>query len=375
MVFIGILVPIIIMGLVGIYIHNFIRRILELIIKDNNIKYKRKINFILTLVIMVPAFYLFGIWSLVILHVFFISILIDCLYFVVNRILRKKNRIFEKIYKSGVISFTVVTLLLGYGYMNMQNVIETNYNIYTDKNIRDDGYKIAFISDLHYGLNMNGQKLNEYCNEIEKKKPDMVILGGDIVDESTTLVEMQEAFNILSQIKSTYGTFYVYGNHDKSIYSLKHNYSVEQLDEAINNSGITILADNSFNINDEITITGRKDRTFDGVSVRKSAQELADDTNIDENKYNILADHQPREFEELSNAGYDIMLSGHTHGGQIWPGGLFIKTFMKDTLNYGHTKNNNMDIIVSSGIAGWGYPIRTEKHCEYVVVNIVKDDI
>ena len=168
MVFIGILVPIIIMGLVGIYIHNFIRRILELIIKDNNIKYKRKINFILTLVIMVPAFYLFGIWSLVILHVFFISILIDCLYFVVNRILRKKNRIFEKIYKSGVISFTVVTLLLGYGYMNMQNVIETNYNIYTDKNIRDDGYKIAFISDLHYGLNMNGQKLIGYCNEIEK---------------------------------------------------------------------------------------------------------------------------------------------------------------------------------------------------------------
>ena len=272
-----------------------------------------------------------------------------------------------------MISFIVVILLLIYGYINMQQVIGTNYTINTYKNIRNQGYKVAFISDLHYGLNMNGQKLKEYCDEIEEQKPDMVVLGGDIVDESTTLEEMNEAFTILSQIKSSYGTFYVYGNHDKAIYSSNNNYTVEQLNQAINNSGIVILEDDSFSINDEITITGRKDRAFNGEAVRKSSQKLAEDTNIDKNKYNILVDHQPKELDESSEAGYDLMLSGHTHGGQIWPGGLFIKTFIKDTVNYGHANKNNMDIIVSSGIAGWGYAIRTEKHCEYVIVDIIKD--
>ena len=370
MILIGIVVPIIIMVLAGIYIYHFIGRILSIIIIDKNYKHKKIINIIATLIILIPALYVFGVWALVVLHLFFISIIVDLIYFFICRISRNQHKIFEKIYKSGIISVMIVTLLLSYGYINMHKVVQTDYTVYTDKSIRSKGYKIAFISDLHFGLNMNGKELKEYCNNIQAQNPDMLVLGGDIVDEKTTLLEMQEAFKILSQVKSTYGTFYVYGNHDKSTYSSKPYFTEEELNEAINDSGIIILADDAFNINDEITITGRKDRSISGDTVRKSADKLAEDTDMNEGQYNILADHQPRELDEVGRAGYDIILSGHTHAGQIWPGGFVIKAFMKDTVCYGHVKNNNMDIIVSSGMAGWGYPLRTEKHCEYVIVDI-----
>ena len=85
----------------------------------------------------------------------------------------------------------------------------------------------------------------------------------------------------------------------------------------------------------------------------------------------IVLDHQPSEYKKAENTGCDMILSGHTHAGQIWPVGLFASLFHFDELNYGEQKQGNLDAIVTSGIAGWGYPIRTEKHSEYVVVNLI----
>ena len=76
-------------------------------------------------------------------------------------------------------------------------------------------------------------------------------------------------------------------------------------------------------------------------------------------------------YKKAENTGCDMILSGHTHAGQIWPVGLFASLFHFDELNYGEQKQGNLDAIVTSGIAGWGYPIRTEKHSEYVVVNLI----
>lgn len=67
------------------------------------------------------------------------------------------------------------------------------------------------------------------------------------------------------------------------------------------------------------------------------------------------------------------MVSGHTHFGQIWPLGHLMNLFKINEMNYGYERVGNMDIIVSSGMGGWGYPIRTEKKCEYLIINIVKE--
>ena len=77
-------------------------------------------------------------------------------------------------------------------FYNIQHVVRQPYTIATQKNIRDEGYTLAFLSDVHYGLTVNGDELQRYANAIAEEQPDLVLLGGDIVDESTTLEEMQQ---------------------------------------------------------------------------------------------------------------------------------------------------------------------------------------
>ena len=85
------------------------------------------------------------------------------------------------------------------------------------------------MSDLHYGVSMNDNNLQNVVNRISAEQADIVVLDGDIVDENTTSEQMQSAFRILGQADSTYGVYYVYGNHDKNNYAAKPNYSAEEM--------------------------------------------------------------------------------------------------------------------------------------------------
>ena len=86
-----------------------------------------------------------------------------------------------------------------------------------------------------------------------------------------------------------------------------------------------------------------------------------------------MFDHQPSDYKNVKKSGCDIILSGHIHAGQIWPAGLFASLFHFDELNYGKLQQDNFNAVVTSGIAGWEYPIRTEKHSEYVILNILPE--
>ena len=283
-----------------------------------------------------------------------------------------------------ILPFFLTALILLYGYLNTQVIVRTEYQVATQKNIRPEGYTIAFLSDLHIGTTMKPEKLERICKKIEENDPDFVILGGDIADESSSLEEVEQTFRILSEIDSEFGTFYVYGNHDKGFYDSACAFTPEQLEDSIRDCGITILEDETVMLNGELTLSGRRDRTeaaHAGVK-RASAAKLAGEWRRDaEDKetaameaecYHIIVDHQPRGMEKNAAASFDLMLSGHTHGGQIWPVGLITKWTDKKTVNYGHVNIDGMDVIVSSGIAGWKYPVRTGKHCEYVIVHVEK---
>lgn len=366
-----IIAAILVAGIAVAYSYYFMGRIVNLILKNKSSKFNKILSIVLAVALVISAIALYGVWSVEVIYVLVFSILMDILYFIICKVSGKKIKTCEVIYRSGIIPILIGTILTSYGYYNMHRVVETDYTIDTGKDIRSEGYKVAFISDLHFGMNMDEKQLEKYCEDIEAQNPDMVILGGDIVDENTSRKGMYEAFNQLANIKSTYGTFYVYGNHEKkATYAKKPKFTQDELDTAITDSGIKILADNSIAVNDEITLTGRIDKSFSEDNSRQPIDDLVVETNMDSNKINILVDHQPVDFNEADNAGYDLMLSGHTHAGQIWPGGFFIKTFVKDTFGYGHKKLNNLDLITSSGMAGWGLPVRTEGNCEYVILNI-----
>lgn len=352
---------------VFVYIYFFLKRILGLFFKEGQKKRKHWAALVLAMIIVVPGWNIFSFWAMVMLHLTGIAIVTDIIRLILTKGLHKQSPRWHVIYCSGLLPVLGTVLILCYGYFNMQHVRQTEYTVTTEKDIREEGYDVVFLSDLHFGTTMQKEKLQEYCEQMEKNQPDLVILGGDIVDEHTTLAQVEEAFQVIGQMDSTYGIYYVYGNHDKARYSANSGFTEKQLAEAIENSGIRILADKTCQAGPELSITGRKDRSDSGRMATKALLETDSSRT-----YHILADHQPRSFEENEAAGVDLMLSGHTHAGQMWPVGLFTTLFDKDTFNYGYTREGTMDIVVSAGIAGYGYPVRTGAHSEYVLVHIRK---
>lgn len=296
----------------------------------------------------------------------------DGIVFIIKKIRRNKeySKLYEKIYRSGVIAVVLTAVVIGYGRYNIFQVVRTEYTLQTQKDIQSEGYKLVLLSDLHYGVSMNDEQLQKVADRISEEHPDIVVLDGDIVDENTRSAQMKSAFKILGTIGSKYGIYYTYGNHDKNNYSTTPNYTVDQLAETIKENNIQILEDDTTVINDEVVLIGRADRG-DGNSSRQEISELT--SKLDENKEWIVLDHQPSDYDNVKKAGCDIILSGHTHAGQIWPAGLLASLFHFDELNYGKIQRGKFNAVVTSGIAGWGYPIRTEKHSEYVVLNILPE--
>ncbi|MDY6181566.1 MAG: metallophosphoesterase, partial [Candidatus Faecousia sp.] len=230
----------------------------------------------------------------------------------------------------------------------------------------DSGYDVVFLSDVHYGTIQSPEVLRRAVEEINALQPDVVILGGDIVEEGTSKEAMEEAFRVLGNLKSTYGTCYIFGNHDRQRYlpASSRAYTEEELEQAITGNGIEILCDRYITLEEDFVLAGRED--VGEVFGRISAGDLLG--GADRERFLLVADHQPAGVEENASEGVDLQLSGHTHAGQIFPAGYLIELF--GGLNYGLYREGDCQVIVSSGAAGWGFPVRTQGRCEYVVVHL-----
>ena len=370
MMFIWVVLPILCMVLAAVYLYRKCSGGIACFFTGWSKKRRRIAAGILTAALIVPAFRMYDSWFILLLHFTVFLLLIDAVVLVLRKAVRngKPSIWWKKIYRSGILAVLLTAIVCGYGHYNIYQVVRTAYTVETQKAIRAEGYRLVLLSDLHYGLTLNGTQLRAVADRIDAEQPDAVILDGDLVDESTTLEGMEETFEILGQLNSTYGVYYVYGNHDQNNYTSSPNYTREQLADTIRKNGITILEDESVTLGSDLTLIGRADRG-DGSFQRKEISELVASLNPEQEW--ILLDHQPSDYQKAEQAGCDLILSGHTHAGQIWPAGLFATLFHFDELNYGEKDVGNLHAIVTSGIAGWGYPIRTERHSEYVVIQLV----
>lgn len=355
---------VLILLLAAAYLYSFFLRALLFWFKNARKAVIRIISAVISLCLAASCLNFYSVMAVVLLYLVLTALFTDLIRLIV-RIAHKRGSRFDAVLRCGIVPIVLTAAILFLGYFNIMNVRQTDYSITTSKNIRDEGYRIALISDLHFGTTFDVQALEDYCAEISDLNPDIVILCGDIVDERTTFEEMQSAFASFGQIQSTYGAFFVYGNHDRALYTDSPNFSVAELESAITSSGITIIEDDVISINDEIVLVGRQDRSFGS---RSSTAELLSEVNRD--NFILLLDHQPVDFSENIDSGVDLQLSGHTHNGQIWPLGLFSRILNITDLVYGYCEIDNFQAITSSGMAGWGYPIRTQGRSEYVIIDI-----
>lgn len=365
---------IVLLPLIGIYLYYFIRRFLSEINFEINSKCRKIVLIVVSTILALSCIYVFGMQCIILLHIIVVGCVMDIINLVVKNITKEKYKtlkIFKKIYGLAIIPIVVTSVLMIYGHYNMMNIVETDYDVKIDKEIREEGYKIALIADVHFSVSVDIETLKEKCKEIQEKKPDIVVLCGDIVDENTSNEDMKAVFKAFGSIESEFGTYYVYGNHDRQLYSVNKSYTEDELRETIEAAGIKILQDEYVNINDEFLLAGREDASYErsaGATKRKSIDEILG--GVDREKMIVTLDHQPKQYDEESKAGTDLLLSGHTHAGQIWPANILFKIVKFDDAVYGETIVGKMEAIVTSGFAGWGYSVKTSSPAEYAIINV-----
>ena len=348
--------------LMFIYIISRFRK-LYIISKISN----KKISWIVSII---PALFLAGVilfdsinGIVILIYLSLFSLLFDLIFKIIKKITKKEF----KYYFSFLLAIIVTIAYLSNSYFLAHHVVRTNYTIETTKEIGTEKLRIVQISDVHIGATMDGDKFISYMKEINKTNPDVVVVTGDFVDDDTSKDDMIKGCKGLSLLKSNYGVYYINGNHDAGYFD-KSGYTYDDLKHELENNNIKVLEDEHVMINNSLYIIGRIDNRYS--KERKSIYELVN--NLDETKYIIDLNHQPTDYENESKTKIDLVLSGHTHGGQLFPlGPLSVITGLNDSY-YGLKKINNTNFIVSSGLGNWALKFKSSTISEYVIIDIVK---
>ena len=298
--------------------------------------------------------------------------------------------------------FSIITCVIYFivAYFLCKNVWLTEYSFVTTKNV--GSIRIALIADSHVGTTFDGDGFAEKLEQIEAQNPDALLIAGDFVDDGTSREDMVRACQALGKFEAKYGVWYCFGNHDRGYYrDPEDGFTGEDLVAELEKNNVHVMVDDYKLIDDRFYIVGREDasanrawrsenvQTSDSEKTapeqtskdsgsgsvlpekvgRMSAQDLIGE--LDSDKYIIVMDHQPNDYKNESQTAADLVLSGHTHGGQLLPINRIGELFGVNDRTYGHENINGTDFIVTSGISDWEVIFKTGTKSEYVIINII----
>jgi predicted MPP superfamily phosphohydrolase len=213
-----------------------------------------------------------------------------------------------------------------------------------------DGFSIVQISDLHVSPDTRVQRVRRLVERINAEQPDLIALTGDLVDGSPEL--LKDGVAPLGELKARHGSFFVTGNHE--YYS-----GADRWVTLFQGLGMRTLLN-------EIVEIRRGDHAFDLVGVpdlqgvafgpRHTPQLSRVLSGRDESREVVLLAHQPRQFPEAARHGVGLQISGHTHGGQIWPFTWLIH--LGERYVAGIHREGRSQLYVSRGTGYWGPPMR-----------------
>ena len=282
---------------------------------------------------------------------------------------------------AGAICALLILLLSACGIFHAKYIKTTSYDVIINKTIPErTSMKVVLLADTHFGYNAGVLHARELVRKINKQKPDLVCIAGDIFDNEYDAIRNPEKLEkTLRGIKSTYGVYACWGNHDLNEeilagFTFKHkdgdlsDIKDLRMKKFLEDSNIHILEDESVLINDQFYVIGRKDASLTEKihETRKAPTQLTE--KLDRDKPIIMIDHQPKELQELADAGVDLDLCGHTHNGQTFPGNFTIKLMWENPC--GLLSKDNMTNITTSGAGVWGPAMRIGTDSEICSINI-----
>ncbi len=225
-----------------------------------------------------------------------------------------------------------------------------------------DGKKIVFLSDIHAGPSFSIQRVDALVKQVNDMHPDLILLGGDYIDKDYSYVS--PVFDSLSDLSAPLGVYGVLGNTDPQYRTLN----------AFGNSTITYLGNEGFWINqsgERIRIGGVGDYN-NGAQIEEKA--IGDTQPSD---FMIMVTHNPDYFPEVNENVVDLVLSGHTHGGQITFFGLWapvVNSKYGQKYRTGVQQYNNTTLVVSNGIGTVILPFRFFARPQIIVIELKRID-
>ncbi len=291
-----------------------------------------------------------------------------------------------------LLSVVSLALILNiYGAMHAQDVQLTELDVEIDKPLifreetdragevseRKD-LKIVLIADMHMSVNSDPKHIQKAVDLVNAQNPDLVIAAGDFLTSSYYGLKDPDRYSaILREINARYGKYAVYGNHDLEepllggfpMTGRDKAYRSEEVISFIGSCGFQMLSDKVLEAADgALILVGREDgeKTGRGTEERMTAAELME--GIDTSRPVLVVEHEPVDFQNLAEAGADLVLSGHTHAGQFFPITRFTHLFNEN--NYGLKEVHGLQSVVTSGIGYYGPPIRLGCDSEVMLLNV-----
>lgn len=215
--------------------------------------------------------------------------------------------------------------------------------------------KLALLSDTHLGMGVSLERFNKVLTRIEEQKPDALLVLGDIFEYGPN----RDAYAArLKQVRTPLGSYGVLGNHE---YYVGYGDSKQFFKD----SGVMLLENTAVTLPNGVQIAGLKDIKTAGVSAQDVAGVL---DKLNKKQPIILLSHTPALEETAAVHGAHLMLSGHTHNGQLWPFTYLVKLVFPHI--YGLYEINKMQLYVTSGVFYWGIPLRFLAPAELAFIEV-----
>ena len=281
---------------------------------------------------------------------------------------------------AGCVCALIILAASVWGIINAQIIHVTPYEVTVNKAVEGiDEMKIVLVADLHLGYNIGEKQMRQMVERINEQDADLVVIAGDIFDNEWEAVNEPAALaGTLRGIRSKYGVYACYGNHDLdekilagfTFETKEERIADRRFGEFLDRAKIHLLEDDVVCIDDAFYLAGRKDpdRIRKTQETRDTPSELL--TGLDQSLPVFVIDHQPSELTELAEAGADLDLGGHTHDGQLFPGNILTGLMWENAC--GMKKVGDMYSIVTSGVGLWGPPMRIGTKAEVVIIDYGK---
>jgi uncharacterized protein len=224
--------------------------------------------------------------------------------------------------------------------------------------------RIVMVSDFHAGIIVNRDEITRWAEQISRLNPDLILIPGDVIDGNVDhIIDFADAFHHLD---APLGVFVTTGNHE-------YYAGVQRSLEFYRAAGFHALMNEHAELPGGLVVAGIEDRTARQMGLpRPSVEEVL--ATVPKDRAVILLNHTPETQEALAagRAGADLIISGHTHAGQMWPFWFF--TRMAFRFQHGLYNLPKGYILTSCGIGTWGPPMRLFAPPEIVLIKLVGED-